>query len=241
MPHVRSASWTLLVEAGSAGDPEGQSGAAQLLGGMMYRGAGERGARELSDSLDALGIQRGGHVDQAYQTFSGACLATDLPDALAIYADIVRHPLLPGDELDAERALALQSVAALNDNPGQRLFAELTQIYFPGPFGRPVLGTADDLQQIDIGDLQRDHQTRFKPGGAILAVAGGVDFEDVRALALRLFGDWEGHPPSTPEALGRSDASYTHLQQDTAQTQIGVAYASVPLEHPDYYLSRLAL
>src|SRR4051794_12062615 len=180
MPHVRSASWTLLVEAGSAGDPDEQSGAAQLLGGMVYRGAGERNARELSDSLDALGIQRGGHVDQAYQTFSGACLAADLPAALAIYADIIRRPALPGDELDAERALALQSVAALNDNPVQRLFAELSQIYFPGPFGRPVVGAVSDLQQIDLADLQRDHQARFKPGRAILAVAGGVDFEDAR-------------------------------------------------------------
>ncbi|MDQ5851989.1 MAG: insulinase family protein, partial [Chloroflexota bacterium] len=241
MPHLRSVSWTLLVEAGSAGDPEGQSGAAQLISGMVYRGAGDRDARALSDALDALGVQRGGRLDREYATFGGSCLAADLHAALAIYADIVRRPMLPAEELDAERALALQAIAALNDNPAQNLFAELTQAYFPGPFGRRTLGSVDDLNRIDIGDLAADHQARFRPAGAVLAVAGGVDYAGVRQLADELFGDWQGAPRPAPRAAPRSDSYYQHLQQDTAQTQIGIAYAGLPIEDPDYYRARLGL
>lgn len=241
MPHLPSVSWTLLVEAGSAGDAEGQGGAAQLLSGMLYRGAGGRDAKQLSDALDALGIQRRGGVDQEYVTLGGSCLAADFCAALALYADIARRPELPAAELDAERALALQALAALHDNPAQRLFTELTQVYFPGGFGRPQLGSAEELDRIDIGDLAREHARRFQPKGAILSVAGGVDPAAVRALAEQLLGDWQGAPPAAPRAQPRAGSHYEHLQQETAQTQIAVAYAGLALGEPDYYKARLGL
>ena len=241
MPHLRSVSWTLLVEAGSAGDPEGQNGAAQLLSGMVYRGAGARDARALSDALDSLGVQRGGRLDLEYATFGGSSLASELGPALTLYADILRRPTLPASELDAERALALQALASLHDNPAQRLFTELTQAFFPGPFGRPTLGRVEDLERIDIGDLVGDHRARFRPAGAILAVAGGVEFAEVRRLADELFGDWEGAPRPAPRAASRTGAYYDHLHQDTAQTQIGIAYPGLPVEDPDYYKARLGL
>ncbi|CAA9271982.1 MAG: hypothetical protein AVDCRST_MAG93-2677, partial [uncultured Chloroflexia bacterium] len=206
MPHLRSVSWTLLIPAGSAGDPDGQNGSAQLLAGMLYRGAGDRDARQLSDALDDLGVQRSGSLSYEYATFGGACLADDLVPALTLYADIVRRPQLPATELDAERALALQALASLNDNPTQKLFTQLTQVYFPGSFGRSRIGTAEDLERIDIDDLKRDHSTRFGPNGAILSVAGGVQFEEVRALAENLFGDWEPVAPQRPRAQVRTGA-----------------------------------
>ena len=101
MPHLRSVSWTILIPAGSASDPEGQSGAAQLLSGMVFRGAGERDARALSDALDALGVQRSGHLDHEYVTIGGSALASELDAALGIYADIVQRPPFPRRELDA--------------------------------------------------------------------------------------------------------------------------------------------
>jgi predicted Zn-dependent peptidase len=241
MPHLRSVSWTLLIEAGSAGDPEGANGAAQLLSGMVYRGAGGRDARELSDALDTLGIQRRGRLDHEYVTLGGSSLGVELGPALQLYADIARRPALPAAELDAERALALQALASLHDNPSQRLFVQLTQAYFPGSFGRPTLGAAEDLQRIDIGDLQTEHSARFKPGGAILSIAGGVSFAEARQLVLEHFGDWQGTPRPTPPATPRGDTWYEHLQQETSQTQIGLVFEGLPIEHPDYYKARLGL
>ncbi len=241
MPHLRSAAFTLLLPAGSATDPDGQSGAAQLVNGMVYRGAGERDARALSNALDDLGVQRGGGVGVEYTTHSGALLADDLEAALALYADIARRPLLPEAELDAERALALQAIQSLNDNPTQRLFVELAKVYFPGPFGRSTLGEVDELQRIDHAALQSDHAARYQPGGGVLTVAGGVEPERAREIAERLFGDWQGSPPPTPQPQARTEPHYQHLQQATNQTQIAVAYPSLTLDDPDYYHERLAL
>lgn len=241
MPHVRSVAWTLLLQAGAATDPEGQAGAAQLLNGMVFRGAGERDARALSNTLDELGVQRGGGVGSEYTTFSGALLAEDLDAALGVYADIVRRPQLPATELDAVRALTLQSIQSLNDNPAQRLFNEFGKIYFPGPFGRSTLGEPEELQRVDHGALQADHAARYRPGGGVLSVAGGVEPERVLETAQRLFGDWQGAPPAPPQPQLRAEPLYHHLQQETAQTQIAIAYPSLPLGDPHYYHERMAL
>lgn len=241
MPHLRSAAWTLLIDAGSATDPDGQSGSMQLLNGMLYRGAGERDARALSNALDDLGVQRGGGVSTETTTLSGALLADDLPAALAIYADIAQRPQLPADEIDAERALALQAIQSLNDNPSQKLFVELSKIYFPGPFGRSTLGEPDELQRIDYAALKADHAARFRPQGAVLAVAGGVDPAQVRATVEQYFGNWQGSPPPMPQPQVRTEPLYQHVQQDTNQTQIAVAYGGYALEDPHYYHDRLAL
>jgi predicted Zn-dependent peptidase len=231
----------MLLAAGSATDPEGQNGSAQLLNGMIYRGAGDRDAKALSDALDNLGVQRGGGVGVEYTTLSGALLADDLEAALAVYADIARRPQLPADELDAERALALQAIQSLNDNPNQKLFIELSKVYFPGPFGRSTLGEIEDLQRIDHRALQADHAARYRPNGGVLAVAGGVDPERVREVAERLFGDWQGAPPAIQTPQARTQPHYQHLQQDTNQTQIAVAYPSRSLDDEHYYHERLAL
>lgn len=241
MPHVRSVAWTLLVQAGAATDPDGQGGAAQLLNGMVFRGAGDRDARALSNALDELGVQRGGGVGTEYTTFSGSLLAEDFEAALEIYADVVRRPQLPAGELDAVRALTLQSIQSLNDNPGQRLFNEFSKIYFPGPFGRSSLGEPEELQRIDHASLQADHAARYLPAGGVLSVAGGVEPERVLETAKRLFGDWQGTPPAQPQPQLRSAPLYQHIQQETAQTQIAIAYSSLPLGDPHYYHERLGL
>lgn len=241
MPHLRSAAWTLLIVAGSATDPDGQSGAMQLLNGMVYRGAGERDARALSNALDDLGVQRGGGVGTEYTTLGGAALADDLAAALELYADIVQRPRLPAAEIEAERALALQAIQSLNDNPSQKLFVELSKVYFGGAFGRSTLGEIDELQAIDHAALQRDHAARFKPQGGVLAVAGGVDPDEVRAVAERVFADWQGAPPATPMPAAQTEPRYQHVQQDTNQTQIAVAYGGRSLDDPHYYHDRLAL
>jgi 2-keto-4-pentenoate hydratase/2-oxohepta-3-ene-1,7-dioic acid hydratase in catechol pathway len=99
MAHARSVAWTLLLQAGSATDPDGLSGAANVLNGMVYRGAGERDARALSDALDSLGVQRGGGASTEYSTFGGAALADDIDFAsLPMVADSISLPdttLLP--------------------------------------------------------------------------------------------------------------------------------------------------
>ena len=65
-------------------------------------------------------------------------------------------------------------------------------------------------------------------------MAGNFEWAPLRDQVERLFGDWKGDAPPPP-TLGPRGDKRAHLAKDLAQTQIAVAYASVPVGDPDYY------
>src|SRR5262249_12055875 len=121
MEHVRSAALNVLVPAGCAYDPAGRLGVGGVLAELITRGAGQRDSRALTEDLDNLGVDRDESVGTLHLRFYGATLARNLAAALEIYADILRRPHLPADELEPARSLALQDIQALEDEPKQKV------------------------------------------------------------------------------------------------------------------------
>jgi len=241
IPGLRSAAFNLSLPAGSANDPAGREGAATVLESYVYRGAGDRDARTLSDTLDALGVQRAGGTDVESTGFGGACLGDDLHAVLAIYADIVRRPHLRPEDLEAVRSGALQELAALQDNPPGRVAAALWKSYFDGPHGRIPLGTREGLEALDTANLRADFNRRYSPADAILGVAGNIAWPRLKAKVKKLFGDWSGEPSTLPEPEMVEGTRVELIQEETNQVQISLAYPAVPPGQPEVYTSLVAL
>ncbi len=234
MPWLESAAFSLLVPAGSVYDPDDRAGLSGFTCEMALRGAGSRDSRQFVTDMDNLGVDRSENVSAAFTSYSGATLAAQLPQAIAIYADVVRHPHLPADQLEAGRQVVLQELAAVEDEPSHKVMIELRRRHYPHPWGRPAQGDLEALQAITIDEIRRHHQATNRPQGSILSVAGKFDWEQLCDEVDRLFGDWDAADLPTPGA-GKTGPLHDHLQSDTNQTQIGVSYDSVPYRDPDYF------
>src|SRR5262245_34894002 len=191
MPHVRSAGFSFLVPAGCRHDPPGKAGLAAVLAELITRGAGKRDSRALSEALDRLGLDRSEGTAIINMHFSGSLLARNLPAALDVYADILRRPHLPEDELEAAQALVAQEIQALEDEPQSKVMVELRKRYYPDPLGRDYRGTVEEVEGLTIDDVRAQHARLFHPGGMALAIAGDVHWEPLRDQVARLFGDWQ--------------------------------------------------
>ncbi len=240
MEHVRSAAMNFLVPAGCVYDPPEHPGLGTVLAEMITRGAGARDSRELTNALNNLGLDRDESVGSLHMRFWGATLARNLPAGLEIYADILRRPHLPEDELDPVRALALQDIQSLEDEPRSKVLVELRRRHFPPPLGQDRRGTPEGLESLTPAKIRRHFLERFSPRGTILSVAGNIDWPKLRDQVERLFGDWTGQEPPTL-TLGPRPAPQAHLDKDTTQTQIAIAYPSVPFGHADYYAAQGAV
>ena len=65
-------------------------------------------------------------------------------------------------------------------------------------------------------------------------MAGHFEWEQLKDLAGNLLGKWQPGPKS--EIVEKAPArKYQHLPYDSNQTQIGIAYSSVPYRHRDYF------
>src|SRR2546423_13430784 len=115
MDHVRSAAVNFLVPAGCVYDPPDRLGLVSILSEMITRGAGDRDSRALTMAMDSLGLDHSESVGQLHLRFWGSTLARSIPAALEIYADILRRPHYPAEEIDAVKLLAVQDLQALED------------------------------------------------------------------------------------------------------------------------------
>ena len=234
MESVQSAAFSFLVPAGSCYEAANRNGTAAILSDLIVRGAGDRDSKQLSTSLDNLGLQRSESAGIYHIAFSGAALASQLGDALQIYADILQRPHLQASQFEAARAGIEQSLTALLDEPRHLLFQELRRRCYPSPWGLPSEGSLDDLPDITIECVRDLYNLTFRPGGAILGVAGNVDPDAIRLLIEEKFAGWQRI--AEPEiSVREQESAGNHVSHDSTQTHIGLAFPSVPYSHPQYY------
>jgi len=240
MPHVRSAAFNIMLPGGCVNDPDDKPGAATLLADLMTRGAGDLDSRALAEKLDRLGLDRAESVGVINMHFSGVLLGRNLFDALSVYADILRRPLLPEDELEPAQALALQDIQGLEDEPQGKVMVELSKRHYPTPLNRDRRGTPAGIEACTIDDLRRQHANVFHPQGMVISVAGDIQWDALQAHVRQLFGDWQPKPRA-PMTIATSRTGSMHLQKDLEQTQIALAYPSCPIGTDDFYNARGAV
>jgi predicted Zn-dependent peptidase len=240
MEHVRSAAVNFLIPAGCAYDPADQLGMASVLAELIIRGAGTRDSRALSMAMDNIGLDRSESVGQLHLRLWGATLARNIPAALDLYADVLRRAHLPDEELEPIQALLLQDLQGLEDDPRSKVMVELKRLHWPNPLGRDRRGTPQTIENITSKAARNHYQARFGPRNTILSIAGNIEWEPLRDQVGKLLGDWSGggHPDLK---YGPAFGGPTHLAKETTQTQIALAYPSVPFGHPEYYAAQGAV
>ncbi len=240
MPHVRSAAFSISLRGGCAHESLDERGLAGITLDLMTRGAGSRDNRELNDALDALGVDRSESTGLMLLYLGGSSLSRNLAPTLDLYADIIRRPILPEDELEPARLLALQDIQGLADDPQSKVMIELRKRYYPDPLGRDHRGTEEGVNAVAMGDVRRYYKEHIQPDGMIISIAGQVDFATLKEQIGWHFGDWKANPYPEPKPEPDHPAS-EHLTQELDQTQIGIAYPSVSMDHPEFYAARGAV
>ena len=240
LPGLESVAIAFHTPAGAIHDGPGRCGLATLSGEMMLRGAGDRSSRAIVEALEGAGIQWAQSVSTSHASFAGAMVARQLPEALPIYADILRRPLLPDDELENARLMVLQNLAGTEDDPAHRAMSALRELHFPHPWGLPAEGRSADVEGIGIDEVRHFVRGHVRPAGTIIAVAGRLDWEDFVRRAERLFGDWDaGAVP--PVAVGSRGDRVRHVSHDSQQTHIALAWSVPPYREDASYEASAAL
>ncbi|MFN9720549.1 MAG: M16 family metallopeptidase [Planctomycetota bacterium] len=240
MRDLQSAAVTLMVPAGGVRDTTHRCGTAAILTEMFSRGAGGLGARELCAAMDNLGLQRNTSVGSAHVTFSAATTADRISDAIPYLGRMVLEPHLNDDDFEPARDLVEQSLMSMEDEPRQRLGKVLRKYSYAAPWGNAAEGELEDLGNVSPDDVRRHYQQFVRPNGAILGIAGNIDVRQIESIVSRTFGNWKpaALPSVTREALPQSPF---HIEHDSAQTHIGLAWNSVPYCDDRYYLAWAAV
>jgi predicted Zn-dependent peptidase len=240
MPWLESAAFALLLPAGCAYEPDDKLGVASLTCEMAQRGAGERDSRRFLADLENLGADTSASVSIAHTSLGGAMPAESLPQALSLFADLVQRPHLPEDQLDDARLGCLQEVRAIEDDLAQKTMQQLRRRHYAEPWGRNSQGTEAAVTNLSIADVRKHFENLYSPRGAILSVAGKIEWPRLKAEVERLFGDWQAGIAKPVNEMP-PPRKYQHLRTESSQTHIGIALDSVSYAHRDYFQIRGAI
>lgn len=223
---AQSLAMSMLLPAGVAHEPAGQLGVATLLSEMMFRGTQSMSAKQHSEAMDDLGLDRGTSVDSLFLRLSATMIHTKVKDALPLLFDMVRHPLLCAEALEPSRDLALQTLEALEDEPQQKTFIALRQRHYRHPMNRCTLGEHESIEKMRLKQVRAYQKGTFVPDGTILAFAGQFDFDQLKEQVGQLLGDWQGKRDDIV-LTGEPTRGYEHISAQSQQMHIGMGYDAV--------------
>ncbi|MDT8760880.1 insulinase family protein [Sphingomonas psychrotolerans] len=195
---VPIATLSLVFKGGSATDPQGQAGVAELAALVATKGTAKRSARQIAAELEALGASI-----TADATPDGTILSVTAPVAALdaagdVLADVARNATFPADEFEQERRRTVDRLQVAMKNPGS--LASMTMqraIYGAAPYGG--VGTPRSLGAIERAALVAQRDRWWRPDNATLIVTGGIAPDAARRIGDRLFADWRG-TGAAPEA-----------------------------------------
>jgi zinc protease len=231
-----------LFTVGSAHDPAGKEGLAQLSAAMISdAGSREKRIDEINKAFFPIAAGFGSQVDREMTTFTGIIHR----DNLNTFADIVLKQLLePGfREEDFKRVKESQMNSLkqdLRNNNEEELGKErLQQNIFAGtPYGHPAIGTIAGLESITLDDVKDFVRANYTRANLTLGISGDVPEAFVGRLQSELASLPAGPGPSAPSGvIGRrpKGIEIEIIEKDTNSTAISFGFPiEVTRSHPDF-------
>ena len=239
MPGVETAAVGLYADTGSRHEPARVNGIAHLFEHMVFKGAGGRSAREISEAIEDVGGDLNAATDRDGTSFMASVMAEHVPLGVELIADMVLRPHFAADELEREKDVVLQELGEARDTPNDIIFDDLWSAAFAEqPLGRSVLGDEASIEAITVEDLHDWRTGQYRAGSLALVAAGKVDHAALVALAEARFGDLPtGTIPAPDPArftggdrVGRTSSDQAHL---------ALAFGGPAQLDADYFAARL--
>jgi zinc protease len=237
-PNVSVQVW---YDVGSKDDPAGRSGFAHLFEHIMFKAT-----RNLpSEAFDRLTEDVGGYNNAStaddYTNYYEVVPANYLKTLL--WAEAERMGSLVVDEANfkSERDVVKEELR-------QRVLAapygKLFGFYYPwisfqqSPYGRPGIGSIEDLDSATVEDVQAFHATYYRPDNAVLVVAGNFDQKQLDAWVDEYFGPLKS--PATPiprvtavEPARTGPKTWTAYEPNTPLPAVLISYPFPAASDPD--------
>ena len=206
-PVVVSQVW---YRAGALDEVNGKTGVAHVLEHMMFKGTKAVPAGKFSRLIAAAGGKENAFTAQDQTTYFQQLEKSNLPLSMKLEADRMANLNLTDEEFAKEIKVVMEERRwRTEDKPQSKVNEQFNStIYHVHPYGRPVVGWMNDLENMTAADAREWYKTWYAPNNATLVVVGDVNAQEVLKLAKQYFGPLKSHvlpvrkPQVEPEQKG---------------------------------------
>jgi len=217
-PVVVSQVW---YQAGSIDEVNGKTGVAHVLEHMMFKGTKTIPPGQFSLIVAAAGGRENAFTGADYTAYYQQLEKSQLPLSIRLEADRMTNLQLTQEEFAKEINVVMEERRWRTEDNPQAVVNEQFQAlaYTAHPYGRPIVGWMNDLQNMAVDDAREWYQTWYVPNNAILVVVGDVEAEEVLKLARKHFGPLKPRalPPRKPQAEPEQNGTRRAIVKEKAE------------------------
>jgi predicted Zn-dependent peptidase len=235
MPHLETAALGVWIGSGSRFEEADEHGISHLLEHMAFKGTSRRTAREIVETIEAVGGEVNAGTGVETTAYYARVLKADVPLALDVLSDILTDPAFDPDELTREQSVIVQEIGAAADTPDDIVFDHLQSTAFPDqPVGRSILGTPATVRSLTGRRLRAYLARTYRAPNMVVAAAGAVDHRAVLAEVERRFAKVNGTAAPAPVPARYRGGSRIE-PRDLEQVHVAMALEGLPQRDPDLY------
>ncbi len=237
-------SMRLLIKSGTAMDPRGKAGLANMTAGLLRKGTATRDATKLSQEIDFVGGNLGAGAGRDATNVTCEVLTKHFDVGLDLLADIVLNPTFPDAELERDRKQTIAGLMMQKDDAGTIADIQYGMYLFgEHPYGQPGSGTVESVSEITRDDIVAFWKQQYIPNNAVLFVAGAIKAEDVLPKIAAKLGSWAQAPLPTTDFPPANQVKGTKVilvnKPDATNANIKVGHLGIDRHNPDIYAVRL--
>jgi len=241
MPEARSVTTGFWVAVGGRDEPAELAGASHFLEHLVFKGSETRAAREIAESVDAIGGEMNAFTSREHTAYYTRLPADELSFGLELLCDVLAEPALRASEVDAEREVILEELAMSEDTPDDKVHSLMADAVFPEhPLGREVLGDENTVAALSRDEIQMFFKEHYRPANVVIAAAGRLEHDDVvdgvsSFLESVDFGvaPERAQPTAAPKPLA-------YEQRPTEQAHLTLGWRAIDQRDPDRFALAVA-
>lgn len=240
MPHLETVSLGLWVGAGARHESEREHGISHFLEHMAFKGTKQRSAQQIAEEIEEVGGELNAATSLETTAYFARVLKGDEGVALGLIADILQKAAFGRPELEGERQVILQEIAATRDSPDDVAYDLLHDAAFPSqPVGRAILGTPESVRRFTAADLKGFLRRRYRPEDMVLSAAGAVRHASILRHAEALFGGLTGNGRTAREQAAAYVGGTRVSEKPFEQSHLLIGFPSPSYREGEFFTAQV--
>ncbi len=240
-PDVESVSIYMLVRGGSALDPKGKEGTAELVATLINKGTKKKKAMQIAEELERMGSELGAFAQMDYIYISAWSMKENLMKTAAIMGECITEATFPEEELIREKQRLITETMRKWDEPSYIASEKFREFVFAGhPYGREK--TIQSIGNVEREDVVKFYRRYFVKNNIFLVFAGNVTTRQAKQILKKYFSHLPaGRPAPSLRSPAPTKATTIYIidKPEQNQTQIRLGYVAVPRTYKDYTALRI--
>ena len=221
---------------GSAQDPDGKQGLANMMSVMMDEGAADLDSQAFQQALEDTQAKISFSTGRDYFYGSITTLSFLADDSFELLRKAIVEPRFDTDPLERMKRQIAARIKNSETDPDSIANEALFTALFPDhPYGRRSIGTLESVSGLAGPDLAAQHQAIFARDTLKVAVVGAITAEELAPLLDKVFGGLPESGTLKPVAETAPVVGETIRRTlDVPQSSIRLALPSLKRKDPDF-------